>query len=102
MRAVGATVAGAGGGTRYRWRPDQHGAWAMPAVPLSPHPGWAHAELFAAWPVGCIAVFAWRGRERNSPAYRAGSVAHHTVAPAVAAPPDDPAPGLPGCGRAAP
>ncbi|MEV7545083.1 YwiC-like family protein [Streptomyces sp. NPDC089915] len=47
----------------YRWMPDQHGAWAMLAVPfltgtfLSPHPGWAHAALFAAWLLGYAAAF---------------------------------------------
>ncbi|MEU9164330.1 YwiC-like family protein [Streptomyces sp. NPDC048424] len=47
----------------YRWIPDQHGAWAMLAVPflagtfLAPRPGWAHAELFAAWLLGYVAVF---------------------------------------------
>ncbi|GAA0307916.1 YwiC-like family protein [Streptomyces polychromogenes] len=47
----------------YRWIPDQHGAWAMLAVPflagtfLSPHPGWAHAALFAAWLAGYAAAF---------------------------------------------
>ncbi|MFD9412621.1 YwiC-like family protein [Streptomyces sp. NPDC059989] len=45
------------------WIPDQHGAWAMLAVPflagtlLSPRPGWAHAALFAAWLLGYAAVF---------------------------------------------
>lgn len=47
----------------YRWIPDQHGAWAMLAVPflagtfLSPRPGWAHATLFAAWLLGYAAAF---------------------------------------------
>ncbi|MCF3180303.1 YwiC-like family protein [Streptomyces polychromogenes] len=47
----------------YRWIPDQHGAWAMLAVPflagtfLSPRPGWAHAALFAAWLLGYAAAF---------------------------------------------
>ncbi|MFF2197238.1 YwiC-like family protein [Streptomyces sp. NPDC058157] len=47
----------------YRWIPDQHGAWAMLAVPflagtfLSPHPGWGHAALFAAWLLGYAAAF---------------------------------------------
>lgn len=46
-----------------RWLPDQHGAWAMLAVPflagalLAPRPGWAHAPLFVAWLLGYIAVF---------------------------------------------
>ncbi|MEV6576673.1 YwiC-like family protein [Streptomyces sp. NPDC051582] len=45
------------------WLPDQHGAWAMLAVPflagtlLAPRPGWAHAALFAAWLLGYAAVF---------------------------------------------
>ncbi|WP_412076802.1 YwiC-like family protein [Streptomyces xanthophaeus] len=46
-----------------KWIPDQHGAWAMLAVPflagafLAPRPGWAHAVLFAAWLLGYAAVF---------------------------------------------
>ncbi|MEU9237308.1 YwiC-like family protein [Streptomyces subrutilus] len=46
-----------------KWIPDQHGAWAMLAVPflagtfLAPRPGWAHAVLFAAWLLGYVAVF---------------------------------------------
>ncbi|MFE5767704.1 YwiC-like family protein [Streptomyces sp. NPDC056485] len=48
---------------RSTWLPDQHGAWAMLAVPflagtlLAPRPGWAHAALFAAWLLGYAAVF---------------------------------------------
>ncbi|MFG2998364.1 YwiC-like family protein [Streptomyces sp. NPDC048340] len=48
---------------KYRWIPDQHGAWAMLAVPflagtlLAPRPRWAHALLFAAWLLGYVAVF---------------------------------------------
>ncbi|MFB6618095.1 YwiC-like family protein [Streptomyces sp. NPDC085524] len=45
------------------WLPDQHGAWAMLAVPflagtlLAPRTGWAHALLFAAWLLGYAAAF---------------------------------------------
>ncbi|MGW7344211.1 YwiC-like family protein [Streptomyces sp. NPDC054854] len=47
----------------YRWIPDQHGAWAMLAVPflagtfLAPHPGPEHVLLLAAWLLGYAAVF---------------------------------------------
>ncbi|MFI8101947.1 YwiC-like family protein [Streptomyces sp. NPDC086023] len=67
-------VAGRGGGKR-RWLPDQHGAWAMLAVPfaagtfLSPHPGPAHLALFAAWLLGYVAVYhgqQWLRLRRNS------------------------------------
>lgn len=50
-------------GQGYRWIPDQHGAWAMLAVPfaagtlLAPRPGWEHALLFAAWVLGYVTVF---------------------------------------------
>ncbi|MFK0231909.1 YwiC-like family protein [Streptomyces vinaceus] len=50
-------------GRKSAWLPDQHGAWAMLAVPflagtwLAPRPGWAHAALFAAWLLGYAAVF---------------------------------------------
>ncbi|MFC7304978.1 YwiC-like family protein [Streptomyces monticola] len=45
-----------------KWLPDQHGAWAMLAVPylagtLLGSPRWAHLPLFAAWLLGYIAVF---------------------------------------------
>ncbi|MER5729794.1 YwiC-like family protein [Streptomyces sp. NPDC002138] len=46
-----------------RWIPDQHGAWAMLAVPflagvlLAPRPGPAHAALFGAWLSGYAAAF---------------------------------------------
>ncbi|MFD7032738.1 YwiC-like family protein [Streptomyces sp. NPDC059917] len=46
-----------------RWLPDQHGAWAMLAVPflvgvlLAPRPRAAHAALFGAWLLGYVAVF---------------------------------------------
>ncbi|MFJ8015369.1 YwiC-like family protein [Streptomyces sp. NPDC096339] len=49
--------------TRRTWIPDQHGAWAMLAVPflagtlLAPRPGWTHALLFGAWLLGYVAVF---------------------------------------------
>lgn len=42
--------------------PDQHGAWAMLALPflagtfLAARPGWAHAALLAAWLLGCVAA----------------------------------------------
>ncbi|MGW2271291.1 YwiC-like family protein [Streptomyces yangpuensis] len=56
------TVAGTGA-KRSTWIPDQHGAWAMLAVPflagtfLAPRPGWANAALFAAWLLGYVAAF---------------------------------------------
>lgn len=56
-------MAKAGRRTGHTWLPDQHGAWAMLAVPflagtlLAPRPGWAHALLFAAWLLGYTAVF---------------------------------------------
>ncbi|MER5871089.1 YwiC-like family protein [Streptomyces sp. NPDC002044] len=63
--ASGAEAKRAAGGRRrgYTWLPDQHGAWAMLAVPflvgtlLAPRPGWAHALLFTAWVLGYVAVF---------------------------------------------
>ncbi|MGW8781860.1 YwiC-like family protein [Streptomyces sp. NPDC055796] len=48
---------------RNTWLPDQHGAWAMLAVPFlagtlsAPRPRWAQAALFAAWLLGYAAVF---------------------------------------------
>ncbi|MFJ6794514.1 YwiC-like family protein [Streptomyces sp. NPDC091268] len=45
------------------WIPDQHGAWAMLAVPylagtlLAPRPGPQHVLLFAAWLLGYAAAF---------------------------------------------
>ncbi|MET9605682.1 YwiC-like family protein [Streptomyces sp. NPDC006512] len=47
----------------YRWIPDQHGAWAMLAVPflagtfLAPRPGGQHGLLLAAWLLAYAAVF---------------------------------------------
>ncbi|MFD3872338.1 YwiC-like family protein [Streptomyces sp. NPDC058623] len=47
----------------YRWIPDQHGAWAMLAVPflagtlLAPRPGAAHVLLLVGWLLGYAAVF---------------------------------------------
>ncbi|MFG2339280.1 YwiC-like family protein [Streptomyces yangpuensis] len=51
------------GAKRSTWLPDQHGAWAMLAVPflagtlLAPRPGGANAALFAAWLLGYVAAF---------------------------------------------
>ncbi|WP_328309884.1 YwiC-like family protein [Streptomyces sp. NBC_00442] len=47
--------------SRSRWLPNQHGAWAMLAVPFLAgtflgHPGLAHLPLLAAWLLGYLAV----------------------------------------------
>ncbi|WP_424211897.1 YwiC-like family protein [Streptomyces sp. BI20] len=52
-----------GGRKKVRWIPDQHGAWAMLAVPflagtlLAPHPTPWHALLLPTWVLGYIASF---------------------------------------------
>ncbi|WP_328707964.1 YwiC-like family protein [Streptomyces mesophilus] len=48
--------------SRGRWLPDQHGAWAMLAVPflagtLLGSPRWAHLPLLAAWLLGYMATY---------------------------------------------
>ncbi|WP_327353579.1 YwiC-like family protein [Streptomyces sp. NBC_01304] len=48
--------------SRNRWLPNQHGAWAMLAVPFATgvflgSPRWAHFPLLAAWLLGYIAAF---------------------------------------------
>ncbi|WP_330332493.1 YwiC-like family protein [Streptomyces sp. NBC_00536] len=67
-----------------RWLPDQHGAWAMLAVPflagtlLAPRPAPAHAVLFGAWLLGYVAVFhgqQWLRLRRHS--RRPGAAARH-------------------------
>ncbi|MGH4034557.1 YwiC-like family protein [Actinomycetota bacterium Odt1-20B] len=47
---------------RRHWLPNQHGAWAMLAVPflagtLLGSPSWAHLPLFVAWLAGYVAAF---------------------------------------------
>ncbi|SDK92035.1 YwiC-like family protein [Streptomyces indicus] len=47
---------------RTRWLPDQHGAWAMLAVPFAAGtflgtPRWGHLPLFAAWLLGYMATY---------------------------------------------
>ncbi|MBD7951127.1 YwiC-like family protein [Oerskovia rustica] len=75
------------------WVPDQHGAWAMLAVPLLVgvflgSPAWVHVPLAALWFVGYFAFFAtglWlksRFKARWWPPVRAYGIA--TVVPAVA------------------
>ncbi|MFF3064237.1 YwiC-like family protein [Oerskovia sp. NPDC057915] len=75
------------------WVPDQHGAWAMLAVPLLVgvflgRPAWVHVPLAALWFVGYFAFFAtglWlksRFKARWWPPVRAYGIA--TVVPAVA------------------
>ncbi|MGW6705680.1 YwiC-like family protein [Streptomyces sp. NPDC054956] len=72
------------------WIPDQHGAWAMLTVPflagtfLSPHPGWRHVPLLAAWLLGYAAVFhgqQWLRLRRV--AARRPAVARRHVRPAL-------------------
>ncbi|WP_328300687.1 YwiC-like family protein [Streptomyces sp. NBC_00435] len=72
------------------WIPDQHGAWAMLAVPflagtfLSPRPGWAHAVLLAAWLLGYVAVFhAQQWLRLRRVAARRPAVARGHVRPAL-------------------
>ncbi|MFI6049416.1 YwiC-like family protein [Streptomyces violascens] len=48
--------------SRNRWLPNQHGAWAMLAVPFLAgtflgHPRWAHLPLLAAWLLGYLAAY---------------------------------------------
>ncbi|MFD7541632.1 YwiC-like family protein [Streptomyces sp. NPDC059819] len=48
--------------SRSRWLPNQHGAWAMLAVPFLAgtflgHPRWVHLPLLAAWLLGYLAVY---------------------------------------------
>ncbi|MDG4859846.1 YwiC-like family protein [Streptomyces sp. T-3] len=48
--------------SRNRWLPNQHGAWAMLAVPFAigvflGGPRWIHLPLLAAWLLGYIAAF---------------------------------------------
>ncbi|MFF3722139.1 YwiC-like family protein [Streptomyces erythrochromogenes] len=63
MVRTGAATGPRAGAQRSTWLPDQHGAWAMLAVPflagtfLAPRPGWANAALFAAWLLGYVAAF---------------------------------------------
>ncbi|MFJ2299412.1 YwiC-like family protein [Oerskovia paurometabola] len=75
------------------WVPDQHGAWAMLAVPLLVGiflggPAWVHVPLAVLWFVGYFAFFAtglWlksRFKARWWPPVRAYGIA--TVVPAVA------------------
>ncbi|MFD6093827.1 YwiC-like family protein [Oerskovia sp. NPDC060338] len=75
------------------WVPDQHGAWAMLAVPLLVGvvlggPAWVHVPLAVLWFVGYFAFFAaglWlksRFKARYLPPVRAYGIA--TVVPAVA------------------
>ncbi|MCX5385514.1 YwiC-like family protein [Streptomyces sp. NBC_00083] len=50
-----------GGAGRSRWLPNQHGAWAMLAVPFLAgtflgDPRWAQLPLFATWLLGYLAV----------------------------------------------
>ncbi|MEV7420861.1 YwiC-like family protein [Streptomyces sp. NPDC089919] len=60
---------------KQRWLPDQHGAWAMLAVPflagtfLAPRPTWWQLALFGAWLLGYVAAFhaqQWLRLRRNS------------------------------------
>ncbi|MFF4184903.1 YwiC-like family protein [Streptomyces sp. NPDC001691] len=48
--------------SRSRWLPNQHGAWAMLAVPFAAgtflgHPRWAHLPLLGAWLLGYLAAY---------------------------------------------
>ncbi|MFG3283061.1 YwiC-like family protein [Streptomyces sp. NPDC048111] len=55
-------MSGGRGAARSRWLPNQHGAWAMLAVPFLAgtflgRPRWAHLPLLATWLLGYLAVY---------------------------------------------
>ncbi|MCT9091005.1 YwiC-like family protein [Streptomyces sp. ASQP_92] len=87
-RARGADVRRGRGRGRGRWLPNQHGAWAMLAVPflagaLLGGPRWAHVPLLVAWLLGYLAVYHAQQWVRLSRIRRTPKAPRRHVRPAV-------------------